>query len=53
LKGETKTVEFAITPDKLRFYGLEMKRVIEPDEFEVQVGKNSVDFLSGKFELIE
>lgn len=51
-KGETKTVEFTITADKLQFYNLDMKRVVEPGEFEVMVGKNSVDYLSEIFEVI-
>ena len=52
-KGETKTVEFTVTPDKLQFYGLDMKRIVEPGEFEVMVGKSSVDFLKDKFEIIK
>jgi len=51
-KGEAKTVEFTITADKLQFYGKDMKRIVEPGEFEVQVGRNSVDYLSEKFEVI-
>lgn len=50
-KGESKTVEFSITPDKLQFFNIDMKRVIEPGEFEVQVGRNSTDYLSDKFEV--
>ena len=30
---------------------LDMKRIVEPGEFEVQVGKNSVEYLSDKFEV--
>jgi len=52
-KGETKTISFVITPDKLQYYGLEMKRIVEPGEFEVQVGKNSAEYLSDKFEVIK
>jgi len=51
-KGETKTVEFIITADKLQFYNINMKRVVEPGEFEVQVGKSSTDYISDKFEVI-
>jgi len=51
-KGETKTAEFTITSDKLQYYGPDMKRIVEPGEFEVQVGKSSTDFLSGRFEVI-
>ena len=51
-KGETKTVSFVITPDKLQFYGLDMKRIVEPGEFEVQIGKSSKDYLSDVFEVV-
>lgn len=51
-KGETKTISFLVTADKLQYYGLDMKRIVEPGDFEVQVGKSSVDFLSAKFEVI-
>ena len=51
--NETKTVTFNITPEKLQFYGLDMKRIIEAGEFEVQVGKNSSEYLSEKFEIIK
>jgi len=50
-KGETKTVSFTITADKLQYFGPDMKRIVEPGEFEVQVGKNSVEYLSDKFEV--
>ncbi len=52
-KGESKTVSFLITADKLQYYGPNMKRIVEPGEFEVQVGKNSTDYLSDKFEVIK
>lgn len=51
-KGETKSVEFIITADKLQYYGLDMKRIVEPGEFEVQVGKSSVEYLSDRFEVV-
>lgn len=51
-RGETKTVSFLITSDKLQFYGLDMKRVVDPGEFEVEVGKNSTDYLSDFFEVV-
>jgi beta-glucosidase len=52
-KGETKTVSFMITADKLQYFGLEMKRIVEPGEFEVQVGRSSTEYLSEKFEVTE
>jgi beta-glucosidase len=50
--GETKTVSFVVTPDKLQFYNLEMKRVIEPGEFQVMVGTSSAENLKSKFEIL-
>lgn len=50
-KKETKTISFLIQPEKLAFYGINMKRVIEPGEFEIQVGKNAADYVSKKFQV--
>ncbi|MFC2813446.1 MAG: glycoside hydrolase family 3 N-terminal domain-containing protein [Prevotella conceptionensis] len=41
--GEKKTVEFTITPDKLAFYDLNMKPIVESGAFEVMVGGSSRD----------
>ena len=41
--GETKTVEFTITPDKLEFLDKNMKPIVEPGEFIVMVGSSSAD----------
>jgi len=30
-----------------------MKRIVEPGEFEVQIGRNSTDYLAAKFEIIK
>ncbi|HET9479237.1 MAG TPA: glycoside hydrolase family 3 C-terminal domain-containing protein, partial [Pyrinomonadaceae bacterium] len=49
--GETKAVEFVITPDKLWFYDLNMKRVVEPGTFEIMVGPSSVQHQSVKLEV--
>jgi beta-glucosidase len=45
--GETKTITFTITPDKLEFYNIDMKRVVEPGDFEIMVGKSSQEYLTG------
>ena len=45
-KGETKTVVFDITPEKLQFFDLNMNRVVEPGEFEIMIGPNSQDVQS-------
>lgn len=39
--GESKTVELEITPDKLKFYDIQMDYVVEPGEFTVMVGNSS------------
>ena len=50
-KGETKTVTFTITADKLKFYNSNLRLVSEPGEFEVMVGPNSRDVQTVKFTL--
>ncbi|MBA5629601.1 beta-glucosidase BglX [Moheibacter lacus] len=50
-KGESKTVEFNLTTEDLKFYNAEMKFVAEPGEFEVFVGNSSNAKLKSKFEL--
>jgi beta-glucosidase len=52
LPGETKTVKFNVTPDKLEYYNLNLEKVIEPGEFEVLVGPNSEDLKGVSFEVI-
>ncbi len=47
--GETKTVEFTISPDKLKFYDINMNYTVEPGDFKVFVGTNSVDLLESAF----
>lgn len=41
--GETKVVEFTITPDKLEFLDKNMKPIVEPGDFIVMVGASSAD----------
>ena len=41
--GESRTVTFALTPRALQFWNAEMRRVVEPGEFEIHVGPNSVN----------
>jgi len=49
--GESKTVEFVITPDKLSFLDLNMKSVVEPGWFDVMVGTSSVKYETAKLEV--
>jgi beta-glucosidase len=41
--GERRIVSFTLLPQHLSFYNKEMKRVVEPGEFEIMVGPNSVE----------
>lgn len=41
--GESRTVNFRITPDNLKFYNSNLEYVAEPGKFEVMVGPNSRD----------
>ena len=50
--GESKTVEFVITPDKLSFLDLNMNRVVEPGWFDIMVGTSSVKYLTAKLEVV-
>jgi beta-glucosidase len=43
--GETRTVTFTLTPDKLEAYDINMHRTVQPGDFDVLVGKSSVDLL--------
>lgn len=51
--GETKHIEFTITPDKLKFYDINMNYVVEPGDFKVFVGTNSVDVKEADFKVVE
>jgi beta-glucosidase len=41
--GEEKMLSFKITPEALQFWNDKMQRVVEPGEFDIMVGPNSVD----------
>jgi beta-glucosidase len=43
--GETKTVHFALTPDKLAVIGMDMKRIVPTGAYEILAGKSSTDVL--------
>ncbi|MGD0961926.1 MAG: glycoside hydrolase family 3 C-terminal domain-containing protein, partial [Methylomonas sp.] len=42
--GELQTVRFSLTPADLSFIGVDMKRIIEPGEFSIMIGNQTVDF---------
>lgn len=50
--GESQTVEFVITPDKLSFLDLHMNEVVEPGWFDVMVGTSSVKYETVKLEVV-
>jgi beta-glucosidase len=50
--GESKTVQFVITPDKLSFLDLNMKKVVEPGAFNIMVGTSSVKYDTVKLEVV-
>lgn len=51
--GETRTVSFKIDDSKLKFWNVNMEFAAEPGEFEVFVGRSSVDNLKADFILTE
>ncbi|MWB93296.1 glycoside hydrolase family 3 [Flavobacterium sp. GA093] len=51
-KGETKKVAFILTADELSIWNKEMKRVVEPGDFEVMVGGNATDLQKLSFKVI-
>jgi len=50
--GESRAVDFVITPDKLSFLDLNMKRVVEPGWFDIMVGTSSVKYQTVKLEVV-
>ncbi|HWS55795.1 MAG TPA: glycoside hydrolase family 3 N-terminal domain-containing protein [Pyrinomonadaceae bacterium] len=50
--GESKTVTFNLTPDKLSFLGPGMERVVEPGWFDLMVGTSSVTHQTAKLEVL-
>jgi beta-glucosidase len=50
--GETKTVTFYLSTCDLKFYDINMEYNVEPGDFKVWVGPNSVEGLEGSFELL-
>lgn len=39
--GESKTVDFTLTPESLAFYDIDMKYCVEPGEFSIMTGSSS------------
>ena len=51
--GEKRHVEFTLTPAQLGFYNADMRFVVEPGDFRVFAGANSVGGLEASFRVIE
>jgi beta-glucosidase len=49
--GDKKRVEFLLTGEQLGFWNREMRFVVEPGEFKVMVGSNSMDLIETKLEV--
>lgn len=49
--GEKKRLEFLLTGEQLGFWNREMRFVVEPGEFKVMVGPNSMDLIETKLEV--
>ncbi len=51
--GEMKTVAFEITTEDLSFYGVDMKKIVEPGMFDIMTGGNTTALLTTSFKLVE
>jgi beta-glucosidase len=51
--GEIKKITFTVTPEKLKFYDINMNHVVEPGDFKLFVGTNSVDVKEASFIVVE
>ena len=52
--GEKKTVRFTLKPEDLSLLDRNLRRVVEPGEFRVMIGRSSEDIrLRGSFEVVE
>jgi len=49
--GEKKRVEFVLASEQLGFWNREVRYVVEPGEFRVMVGANSVDLTEATFQV--
>ncbi|MDE5662624.1 MAG: beta-glucosidase BglX [Muribaculaceae bacterium] len=49
--GESRRIDFEITPEMLKFYNFDLEFVAEPGEFEVMVGPDSERVQSQRFRL--
>jgi beta-glucosidase len=50
--GASRTVSFTITPDKLQYYDINMKRTVDPGMFDIMVGTNSNKYQTAQLEVL-
>jgi len=51
--GETKPVIFELGPEKLSFINRNMEKVVEPGDFDIMVGANSMNLTTVKLKVVE
>ena len=51
--AEKRRVQFTLAPEQLAFYNRDMRFVVEPGEFKVFVGTNSLEELEASFRVVE
>ena len=51
--GESKSINFTLKPEMLEYYGVDMKKIIEPGLIKVMVGGSSDDVISTSFEIVK
>jgi len=51
--GESRAVDIRVAVRDLAFYGLDMKRVVEPGTFRVYVGPSSAEGQEARFAVIQ
>jgi hypothetical protein len=42
--GQVESLSFTLTPHDLSFIGIDLKRIVEPGEFKVMIGNETVGF---------
>lgn len=50
--GELKSVDFIVTPEQLSFYNIHLQWVLEPGDFKISSGPNSITGLEQQFRII-
>lgn len=52
-KGESKQLDFTLTPEDLKFYDQNMNWILEPGDFKVFVGTNSQEAKEASFKVVK